>query len=188
MYCPNCGHEAGQASIYCARCGRRLGNPPTGDEESSKSTPTMKGRVVAFDWRTNDGVISGANGNSYNFTGQDWRSDRQPQLEMSVEFLPEDRYARNVYGSSISSPQSVFSQRTVVGILGILLGSLGIHKFVLGYTTEGFILLLAGTVGWLVVAPAVAAIVIGIVEGVIYLTKSDEEFHGTYIQQRKAWF
>jgi hypothetical protein len=30
--------------------------------------------------------------------------------------------------------------------------------------------------------------VIGIVEGIIYLTKSDEEFVRTYIQGRKGWF
>ena len=30
--------------------------------------------------------------------------------------------------------------------------------------------------------------VIGIVEGIIYLTKSDEEFVTTYIQSQKGWF
>jgi hypothetical protein len=30
--------------------------------------------------------------------------------------------------------------------------------------------------------------VIGIVEGIIYLTKSDEEFVRTYIQAKKGWF
>jgi hypothetical protein len=30
--------------------------------------------------------------------------------------------------------------------------------------------------------------VIGIVEGIVYLTKSDEEFVSTYIQNKKGWF
>ena len=33
------------------------------------------------------------------------------------------------------------SKRIIAGILGILLGSLGVHKFVLGYTTQGIIML-----------------------------------------------
>lgn len=66
------------------------------------------------------------------------------------------------------------------GICGILVGGFGVHKFILGYTTEGIIQLVLGFcgVGW----------VLGLVEGIIYLTKSDEEFVRTYIQGRKGWF
>ncbi len=72
------------------------------------------------------------------------------------------------------------------GILAILLGSLGIHKFYLGYTKEGLIMLLVsvlsfGFLGWIVG-------VIALVEGVLYLTKSDEEFNATYVAGKKAWF
>jgi hypothetical protein len=35
---------------------------------------------------------------------------------------------------------------------------------------------------------AVIPSVIGIVEGILYLTKSDEEFVRTYLQSKKAWF
>jgi hypothetical protein len=30
--------------------------------------------------------------------------------------------------------------------------------------------------------------IVGIVEGIIYLTKSDEDFVRTYIQDKKGWF
>jgi len=72
------------------------------------------------------------------------------------------------------------------GILAILLGSLGIHKFILGYTTPGVIMLLISVLscGTLAVVPSI----IGIIEGIIYLTKSDEEFVRTYIQGQKGWF
>lgn len=77
-------------------------------------------------------------------------------------------------------------KKVAAGICGILLGSLGIHKFILGYTTEGIIMLAISVVscGLLAVIPHV----IGIVEGVIYLTKPDDEFVRTYIQTRKGWF
>lgn len=68
------------------------------------------------------------------------------------------------------------------GILGILIGSLGIHKFYLGYTKAGVIQLIATFV------TCGIASVIGLVEGIIYLTKSDEEFDRTYVQGKKEWF
>jgi TM2 domain-containing membrane protein YozV len=73
-------------------------------------------------------------------------------------------------------------KKITAGICAILLGWLGVHKFILGYTTEGVIQLVLGllTCG--------LTNIIGIVEGVIYLTKSDEEFVRTYIQNKKGWF
>ncbi|PCJ29771.1 MAG: hypothetical protein COA99_19085, partial [Moraxellaceae bacterium] len=77
---------------------------------------------------------------------------------------------------NIISNQS--SKRVVAGILGIILGPLGIHKFILGYTTEGIVMLLltivtCGIGGWLTG-------LIGLIEGIIYLTKSDEDFIQIY--------
>ena len=73
-------------------------------------------------------------------------------------------------------------KKIVAGILAIVLGWAGVHKFILGYTTEGIIQLVIGllTCG--------LSNIIGIVEGIIYLTKSDEDFVRTYIQGRKGWF
>lgn len=82
------------------------------------------------------------------------------------------------------------SRRVAAGICGILLGSLGIHKFILGLNGPGVIMLLVTlfsscvTVG---IGPAVIH-VIGIIEGVIYLLKSDREFYQTYIVGRRGWF
>jgi TM2 domain-containing membrane protein YozV len=73
--------------------------------------------------------------------------------------------------------------RVTVGILAILLGSLGVHKFMLGHTVPGIILLVVS----LVTCGMVPA-VIGLVEGIMYLTKSDAEFYQTYVVGRKAWF
>ena len=77
-------------------------------------------------------------------------------------------------------------KKLVAGILAILVGSLGVHKFILGYTTEGVIMLLV-TVLTCGIAGVVMSVV-GIVEGIMYLTKSDEEFVRTYIQNKKGWF
>jgi TM2 domain-containing membrane protein YozV len=78
------------------------------------------------------------------------------------------------------------SKRVLAGVLGILLGLFGIHKFVLGYTNEG-IILLAITILTCGIGGAITSI-IGLVEGIIYLTKSDEEFIYMYQSNKKAWF
>jgi len=77
-------------------------------------------------------------------------------------------------------------KKIAAGIVAIVIGSLGIHKFILGYTTEGIIMLLITVLTCGIGAMATG--IIGIVEGVIYLTKSDEEFVRTYIQSKKGWF
>ncbi|HLP76850.1 MAG TPA: TM2 domain-containing protein [Candidatus Paceibacterota bacterium] len=73
-------------------------------------------------------------------------------------------------------------KKIAAGICGILLGALGVHKFILGYTKEGIIQLIIG-----VVTCGFGGI-IGLIEGIIYLTKSDEEFVRTYVQNKKGWF
>ena len=78
------------------------------------------------------------------------------------------------------------SKRILAGVLGILLGGLGVHKFVLGYNTAGIIMLAITLVSCGFAAPVMH--VIGLVEGIIYLTKTDEEFYRTYVTQKRDWF
>jgi TM2 domain-containing membrane protein YozV len=77
-------------------------------------------------------------------------------------------------------------KKVAAGICGILLGSLGIHKFILGLTTPGIIMLLVTilTCGF----GGIVTGVIGLVEGIIYLTKTDAEFYQTYAVEKKGWF
>lgn len=82
------------------------------------------------------------------------------------------------------------SKRVLAGILAIILGSLGVHKFVLGYTTEGLIMLvLTFIIGIITCGLSAWAVgIISLVEGIIYLTKSDEEFIQTYQVNKRGWF
>ena len=73
-------------------------------------------------------------------------------------------------------------KRITAGICGILLGGFGVHKFILGYTTEGIIMLVA------TVFTCGLAGVVGLVEGIIYLTKSDAQFDQEYVYNKKPWF
>ena len=85
-----------------------------------------------------------------------------------------------------SNLTEVSNKKLAAGLLAIFLGSFGVHKFVLGYNTAGLIMLLV-TVLTCGVAGFVMG-VIGIIEGIIYLTKSPEEFDAIYLQNSKEWF
>lgn len=74
------------------------------------------------------------------------------------------------------------NKKIVAGILAILVGWLGIHKFYLGYQKEGIIQLILGLVTCGLTS------IVSLIEGIIYLTKSDEEFIKTYQIGKKPWF
>jgi TM2 domain-containing membrane protein YozV len=78
------------------------------------------------------------------------------------------------------------SKRIIAGILGILMGPFGVHKFVLGYTNAGIIMLALTLISCFTLTPIIA--IIGLIEGIIYLTKSDEEFVNMYQINKKEWF
>ena len=75
------------------------------------------------------------------------------------------------------------NKKVLAGILAIVLGAFGVHKFVLGYTQEGVIMLVIT-----VVTCGTVSSIIGLIEGIIYLTKTDEEFMEMYQYNKKAWF
>ena len=152
----------------------------------------MKGTILDFSIQSNSGAISGEDGERYNFNGADWKGDSPPARGMSVDFSAEGNQAKEVYlavGSTASSGKS----KIAAGLLAIFLGGLGIHKFYLGYTVPGVIYLLINTVGWVVTwmmlgIPNMVIGIIALIEGIIYLTKSDEEFQQIYVIGKKQMF
>jgi TM2 domain-containing membrane protein YozV len=82
--------------------------------------------------------------------------------------------------------QQAASKRMAAGVLGILFGFLGIHKFVLGYRGSGLTMLLVSVLSIGFAAPLMG--LIGLIEGILYLTKSDEDFVATYQTGCRAWF
>lgn len=86
------------------------------------------------------------------------------------------------------------NKKVLAGLLAIFLGGFGVHKFILGYQKEGFILLGVSIAAWVLSCVGVGLLfiwipgVIGLIEGIMYLTKSDEEFYNTYQAGRKPWF
>jgi TM2 domain-containing membrane protein YozV/DNA-directed RNA polymerase subunit RPC12/RpoP len=80
-------------------------------------------------------------------------------------------------------------EQLVAGILAILVGSLGIHKFYLGFQRAGITMLVVSivTIPFALLGMIVMT-VIDIIEGVMCLTKSEAQFRREYIRGRKEWF
>ena len=78
--------------------------------------------------------------------------------------------------------------RLTAGILALLVGGFGVHKFYLGYNNQGIILLLMSTIGMILVLPLLASAIIALSEAIIYLTTSDQKFYDTYEANQKLWF
>lgn len=91
--------------------------------------------------------------------------------------------AKDAYEDLTSNKEN---KKILAGILAILFGQLGIHKFILGYSKEGIIMLVISIISFGILAPLMG--LIGLIEGVIYLTKTDEDFYKTYQVNKKTWF
>lgn len=101
------------------------------------------------------------------------------------------------YASSQGAYQVPYQQPLVhtkdhvaAGLLAIFLGVFGVHKFYLGYHTTGFIMLGVTILGSLLTIGIAAGVVwlIGVIEGVIYLTKSQSEFEQLYVFNKREMF
>ncbi|WP_206026224.1 TM2 domain-containing protein [Roseimicrobium sp. ORNL1] len=175
----------------------------------------MKGTLQDFSVAENRGWIAADDGNRYSFQGPEWKGTGlpmsgnrvdfellgdaaiavTPELAASVPAAPSPSQAQaqpQQSAGGYAPPVAGTSKpdKTTVGICAILLGSIGIHKFLLGFQTEG-IIMLAVTLGagmFTCGASSIVMGVIGLIEGIIYLTMSDQDFDRTYIEGKKKWF
>jgi TM2 domain-containing membrane protein YozV len=168
MFCARCGSDNFDTDQFCRHCNSPLAKPGAA---------------------TGQFASSGAGQQTYPYStfgaGQ-----RQPQQDE----LPYPGYQGYSSYPGYQNPAMAAQywrsfgadKKLPAGILGILVGGLGIHKFILGYTTEGLIMLLGTllTCGF----GGILFGIIGLVEGIVYLAKSDEDFVRTYIQNKRGWF
>jgi TM2 domain-containing membrane protein YozV len=74
------------------------------------------------------------------------------------------------------------NKKIVAGVCALLIGGIGVHKFILGYSKEGIIQIILSVVSCGILG------IIPFIEGIIYLTKSDEDFYNTYQVGKRPWF
>jgi TM2 domain-containing membrane protein YozV len=83
-------------------------------------------------------------------------------------------------------PPNVNSTKLAAGLCGIFLGSLGVHKFVLGRVGAGLIILLISVCSLGMLIPLTH--LLGLIEGIIYLSRSDADFYRINILEKRSWF
>ena len=167
----------------------------------------MKGQLLDYSSETESGLISGDDGSRYSFIGAGWNDANQPRRGLRVDFEVDGGTARAIYvdssqgigisvgvpaqqGASVYQPPGAYvattypKSKVAAGLLALFIGGFGIHKFYLGYVGAGIIhIILTITiigilVNWLIT----------LIEAIIYLTKSDQDFHQRYVVGRQSFF
>jgi TM2 domain-containing membrane protein YozV len=159
-FCPRCGTAVEGTAQFCRACGSTLpATQATSDQPTTEYPPSFE----------------------------------QSQQSYPPTYVPPAGYPPTTqsypspynYAQPGAKPAGA-DKKLAAGLCGILIGSLGVHKFILGYNTEGLIMLLVTllTCG----LGAIVTGIVGLIEGIIYLTKSDEDFVNTYVLNKKGWF
>lgn len=135
--------------------------------------------------------------------GQQGAASQQPTGQPQQPYAQQPGQAayysqsNGYYASSQGAYQVPYQQPLVhtkdhvaAGLLAIFLGVFGVHKFYLGYHTTGFIMLGVTILGSLLTIGIAAGVVwlIGVIEGIIYLTKSQSEFEQLYVFNKREMF
>jgi TM2 domain-containing membrane protein YozV len=151
--------------------------------------------------------IIGADGQQYGPVSSDqirrWmaenrvRTETLVQAEGTVDWKPLSSFAEfadvRFTPPTMTPPVGLYpppnpraSNKIPAGICGVILGGFGVHKFILGYTGTGLIMLLVSVLSCGALYPIMH--LIGLVEGILYLAKPDDEFVRLYVDGRKEWF
>jgi TM2 domain-containing membrane protein YozV len=144
----------------------------------------MRGQVLGVDRRTGDGMVSGEDGRRYSFTPTDWADRGEPAVGMLVDFETEQTRALSIFPVPGTTPAPAAAEpeldndrnKYIAAIIAFFLGPLGIHRFYLGRTGSGIVMLVltCTLVGLLISAPW------AFIDMIRYLLMSDREFAARY--------
>lgn len=147
----------------------------------------MRGKILDFNIQESKGIILSDDGSRYNFSTSQWHGTKSPTINQIVDFTINAEDAESIYlqQSSVSGEKS----KIVAGLLAFFLGGFGVHKFYLGCTTSGIIMLVVFLFGFIIIGiPSLIIALIAFIEALIYLFKSDEQFEEIYVNNKKCWF
>ncbi|WP_299358481.1 TM2 domain-containing protein [uncultured Paracoccus sp.] len=153
----------------------------------------MKGKILHIDDASGEGVISTEDGARYRFSAPDLMGAGEiARAGAAVDFAVAGDRAVEVYpdpGPAHVAVRRGDKNKIVAALLAFFLGAFGVHKFYIGANLAGVIMLVSSGLGFLLFfLPNAVMGLISFIEGIIYLTRSDEQFYETYEVGRKAWF
>ncbi|MBB5713553.1 TM2 domain-containing protein [Sphingomonas aerophila] len=144
----------------------------------------MRGQILGVDTRAGEGQIAGEDGRRYAFRPEDWAHRGEPAIGLQVDFEPENSRALSIF--PVPGAQPVATQmypaaprepttsknKIVAALLAFFLGVLGVHRFYLGRTGSGIVMLVltVTVIGTLITVPW------SWVDTIRYLVMSDRDF------------
>jgi hypothetical protein len=144
----------------------------------------MRGQVLGVDTRTGDGIVTGDDGRRYSFKPEDWAARGEPAIGMLVDFEASETRALTIFpvpGAAPAAPPPAAAARNdrnrlVAAVLAFVVGVFGVHRFYLGRTGSGLVMLIltCTMVGLLLTGPW------ALIDMVRYLVMSDSEFETRY--------
>lgn len=146
----------------------------------------MRGQVLGVDARTGEGLVAGQDGQRYRFAREDWAHRGEPAVGIEVDFEATNDRALSVFpmptapGPRRAVPPAAIPtndrNKYVAAVMAFLVGTLGIHRFYLGRTGSGIVMLvLTLTLAGLLISGPWA-----LIDTVRYLIMSEEEFAARY--------
>jgi TM2 domain-containing membrane protein YozV len=151
----------------------------------------MRGQVLGVDTRTGDGIVTGDDGRRYSFKPADWADRGEPAVGMFVDFETHETRALSIFpvpGMPIPArttpapapePRSDDRNRLVAAVIAFFIGWLGIHRFYLGRTGSGVVMLILSCtiIGLIITGPW------AFIDMIRYLIMSDREFAERYARR-----
>lgn len=148
----------------------------------------MRGQVLGVDARTGEGLVAGDDGNRYRFAPEDWAQRGEPAIGLKVDFEANGERALSIFPlPDAVSPRHVLAppppraadsgrNKIVAALLAFFLGTLGIHRFYLGRTGSGLVMLVLSitVVGLLLTGPW------ALIDMIRYLIMPEDEFAARY--------
>ncbi|NLP17266.1 MAG: NINE protein [Clostridiales bacterium] len=160
--CPQCGAPIAIGAVECKYCGEAINTLNTQQpnlQQTNIPQPNMPQQPVYQQ------PVYPQQG--YQQQGYPYRQTSYPPPVPPNAPPPPVYNQYNTFANGIN-PSWPIKSKVVAGVLGILLGGLGIHKFYLGKVGMGILYLLFC---WTYI-PAI----VGFIEGIIYLASNDHNF------------
>ena len=199
--CPNCGMPVAAQNAFCQSCGTPL-TPFAQQQRQQQEAAWAQQRQQhqQQQWQQQQaqaGAQQQAQANPQQQAQpnaqqqQTWQQPQPGSQACGQQPYTQQPYTQQPYTQpGFSQPPMDSKSKIAAGLLAIFLGSLGIHKFYLGYSGAGIVMLLVSLLAGFVTLGLATAIMslIALIEGIIYLTKTDEQFYYTYVAGKKSWF